>query len=213
MSDLEPREFNPLSLESIGQGVVYELLKSPVQSLPPAGRFLGSGVYALYYSGASEPYTGFGRFNSPDEDLWTWPIYVGKAVPKGSRKGALDFTAGRGADIFNRVRQHARSIQQGSGLEVENFRFRHLVVAPVWIRLAENVIIDEYRPVWNTLIDGFGNHDPGSGRYNQERSRWDELHPGRAWADQLREPSSFSRTELMDEVAMFLARPPEAVRS
>ncbi len=213
MSELEPREFNPLSLESIGQGVVYELLKSPVQGLPPDGRFLGSGVYALYYAGESEPYTGFRRFNSPEEEIWSWPIYVGKAVPKGSRKGSTEFTAGRGADIFNRVRQHGRSIQQVTGLEVENFRFRHLVVAPVWIRLAENLIIDEYRPVWNTLIDGFGNHDPGSGRYNQERSRWDTLHPGRAWAERLPEPGSFTRDGLAKEVASFLAQPPEAVRS
>ncbi len=32
----------------------------------------------------------------------------------------------------------------------------------------------------NKIIDGFGNHDPGKGRYNQLRSRWDKLHPGRS---------------------------------
>jgi len=30
--------------------------------------------------------------------------------------------------------------------------------------------------VWNVVIDGFGNHDPGAGRYNGERTRWDTLH-------------------------------------
>lgn len=33
------------------------------------------------------------------------------------------------------------------------------------------------------MLDGFGNHDPGKGRYEQAKSAWDVLHPGRAWAD------------------------------
>jgi hypothetical protein len=48
------------------------------------------------------------------------------------------------------------------------------------------MLIDLFNPVWNKLIDGFGNHDPGSGRYLQKRAPWDELHPGRAWAEKLR---------------------------
>jgi len=40
-------------------------------------------------------------------------------------------------------------------------------------------------PLWNTVIDGFGNHDPGAGRYNQAKSAWDVLHPGRPWAERL----------------------------
>jgi Eco29kI restriction endonuclease len=38
-------------------------------------------------------------------------------------------------------------------------------------------------PLWNSALDGFGNHDPGNGRYNQAKSDWDVIHPGRAWAD------------------------------
>ncbi len=34
-----------------------------------------------------------------------------------------------------------------------------------------------------TYMDGFGNHDPGSGRYEQAKSDWDVIHPGRAWAE------------------------------
>jgi hypothetical protein len=45
-----------------------------------------------------------------------------------------------------------------------------------------------YRPLWNTWIEGFGNHDPGSGRYNQAVSEWDTLHPGRVWATRLTGP-------------------------
>ncbi len=42
-----------------------------------------------------------------------------------------------------------------------------------------------YNPLWNSHIDGFGNHDPGKGRYEQAKSEWDVLHPGRVWADRL----------------------------
>lgn len=40
-------------------------------------------------------------------------------------------------------------------------------------------------PVWNQIIDGFGNHDPGKGRYQQRRSVWDIIHPGREWSKKL----------------------------
>ena len=49
----------------------------------------------------------------------------------------------------------------------------------------EAELIRHFRPLWNTTVDGFGNHDPGSGRYNQARSEWDVMHPGRPWADHL----------------------------
>jgi len=41
--------------------------------------------------------------------------------------------------------------------------------------------------LWNIVLDGFGNHEPGSGRYNQQRSAWDIIHPGRQWAEKLQE--------------------------
>ena len=56
-----------------------------------------------------------------------------------------------------------------------------LVLAPVWLGLTEQILIDQYRPVWNA-IRGFGNHDQGRTRNAQRRSQWDTLHPGRAWA-------------------------------
>jgi len=49
----------------------------------------------------------------------------------------------------------------------------------------EAALIRKYHPLWNAAVDGFGNHDPGAGRYNQARSEWDVLHPGRGWAERL----------------------------
>ena len=47
--------------------------------------------------------------------------------------------------------------------------------------------IPQYKKIYSkTHIDGFGNHDPGKGRYEQARSEWDVLHPGRVWADRLK---------------------------
>ncbi len=50
----------------------------------------------------------------------------------------------------------------------------------------ESAIIKQYNPLWNSWVDGFGNHDPGGGRYNQARSQWDVIHRGRAWAEKLK---------------------------
>jgi hypothetical protein len=74
---------------------------------------------------------------------------------------------------------------------------------PVWITLAERFTIDHYKPVWNRCLDGFGDNNPGSGRYNGERSWWDTLHPGRAWADNLREVKTVS--EALERVQSFFS--------
>lgn len=51
------------------------------------------------------------------------------------------------------------------------------------ISTLEASLIKKYRPLWNSSLDGFGNHDPGSGRYEQAKSDWDVLHNGRLWAE------------------------------
>jgi hypothetical protein len=99
-------------------------------------------------------------------------------------KGDKETTARR--MLYNRLVQHAKSVQQAENLHLEEFHCRYLVVVPVWIELAERFLIEHYRPVGNTLIDGFGNHDPGAGRKDMKRPRWDILHPGRGWAKRLK---------------------------
>jgi Eco29kI restriction endonuclease len=47
----------------------------------------------------------------------------------------------------------------------------------------EAALIKLNQPLWNVAIDGFGNHDPGRGRYEQAKSDWDVIHPGRPWAE------------------------------
>ena len=53
------------------------------------------------------------------------------------------------------------------------------------------------------ILEGFGNHDPGAGRYNQQRAPWDVIHPGRPWAPKLK-PNARSRDEFLKNIAEFL---------
>jgi hypothetical protein len=50
------------------------------------------------------------------------------------------------------------------------------------IGTVEASLIKLNKPLWNSVVDGFGNHDPGSGRYEQAKSDWDVIHRGRKWA-------------------------------
>ena len=77
---------------------------------------------------------------------------------------------------------------QETRLKVADFRCRFIILHGIeadLITAVEAQLIRLSMPIWNTLIDGFGNHDPGKGRYNQARSEWAVLHPGRPWAKRL----------------------------
>jgi len=57
------------------------------------------------------------------------------------------------------------------------------VLKDFFIPLCESLLIDRYEPIWNKLIDGFGNKALGGPRQKeQQKSMWDVLHPGRAGA-------------------------------
>jgi hypothetical protein len=169
------------------QGVVEEGIKffeaTPVHKLPPPSRFSGCGVYALYYLGDYELYAKLAQSN---QDASVLPIYVGKAVPPGWR--AARTTSSETESLYSRLREHTRNVHQAKNLEIGSFRCRFIILQGAETDLIvpiEAALIRKYRPLWNSVVDGFGNHDPGKGRYNQARSEWDVLHPGRSWADRL----------------------------
>lgn len=179
--------FNPLDKQNLGESVADAMLHQHVTDLPPEP-FIGAGIYAIYYDGDFRLYAEIAKKNSGGQ--YAWPIYVGKAVPAGARKGGFGLGADPGQVLFRRLAEHAGSIEQASNISVADFKCRFLVVDDIWIPLAESLLIEMYQPLWNRRIDGFGNHDPGSGRYNQQRSPWDAIHPGRPWAEKLRDPAS-----------------------
>lgn len=176
--------YNPLDKKNLGISVADALLAKPVELLPPQESFVGAGIYAIYYIGTHTPYERIASRNRGG--LFTAPIYVGKAIPSGARKGDLGLDTPAGTVLFRRLCEHADSIKQARNLDLNDFFCRYLVVDDIWIPLGESLLIKRFLPVWNTVIDGFGNHDPGSGRHNQQRSPWDVLHPGRRWADKLK---------------------------
>jgi hypothetical protein len=177
--------YNPLDKLNLARSIENELLRYPPLPLSEADRIVGAGIYAIYYSG---PFASYAPIRSrPEEEIFESPIYVGKAIPKGGRKGGLTKDATIGRALADRLRQHAGSVSETINLELSDFHFRHLVVEDVWIPLGENILIENFKPVWNRAIDGFGNKDPGRRRATQFRSPWDVLHPGRRFADKLAE--------------------------
>jgi Eco29kI restriction endonuclease len=188
--------FNPLDKKNLGASVAEAMLASKVHPLGAVPEFKGAGIYAIYYTGAFPAYAELSARNQ--EGMFSAPIYVGKAVPSGARKGGGAASgANSGRPLFNRLKEHAESVQGVTNLEIEDFHCRFLVVDDIWIPLGESLLIARYSPVWNSLVDGFGNHDPGKGRYNGMRPRWDVLHPGRAWATKCAE-----RRESRDEIVL-----------
>ena len=167
------RAYNPLSVDELGRNAARALMEYPADALPPIESFDGAGVYTLHYTGAFPAYVAIGL------DV---PVYVGKADPPGRRQGRTQTST---AVLHRRLQEHAESIEAASNLDLPDFRCRWLVLDPVWVGLTEQVLLAQYQPLWNVVVDGFGNHDPGAGRRNQRRSRWDTLHPGRAWASRL----------------------------
>ncbi len=188
--------FDPLDYENLARSVVAALLSSSEVPLPLDETFEGAGVYAIYYRG------GFSAYSPLAEIDPFPPIYVGKAVPSGARKGTRQRQPR--SELYQRLNQHARSIDQAENLEVADFTCRYLVVVPIWITLAERFLIEHYRPIWNVVIDGFGNHDPGAGRRAMKRPQWDILHPGRPWAAKLDPDESFE--EVLRKVQDFLGQ-------
>lgn len=192
--------FNPLDKTNLGSSVADALLARPALPLAELEKFPGAGVYAIYYSGEFKPYAALAALNSSGD--FHAPIYVGKAVPEGARKGgSLESKPGR--VLFRRLAEHAETIRAAVNLNIDDFHCRFLVVDDIWIPLGESLLIARFSPIWNSLVDGFGNHDPGSGRHAGMRPRWDVLHPGRLWAEKCRDRKETKR-DIERDVVSFL---------
>ena len=201
--------FNPLDKKNLGASVAIAMLAGKVHPLGDLAKFKGAGIYAIYYAGAFPAYSELSKRNS--EGKFNAPIYVGKAVPSGARKG-IDVSQGAsGYALYKRLVEHAESIRAASNLDIADFCYRCLVVDDVWIPLGESLLIAHFSPVWNAVIDGFGNHDPGKGRYQGMRPRWDVLHPGRGWAEKCKERPE-TPTDITRDVESYLRSTPAPSR-
>lgn len=200
--------YNPLDKINLGKSVAEALLDQPHHPLGEVPPFDGAGIYVIYYNGSFPAYAALARENADEP---RWPIYIGKAVPAGARRGASLTASAIGRALYNRIAEHRDSVvaaeAAGGGLAVADFRVRYLAVDDIWIPLGESLLISTFKPVWNRLLDGFGNHDPGAGRYNGLRPLWDLLHPGRVWAEKCRVREE-TRDDVADKVMAYLADNP-----
>ncbi len=77
--------FESPQFKSVVEDAVAFFDSTPVHPLPPTDRFIGPGVYGLYYTGDFEPYLAIADANRNE---MVKPIYVGKAVSPGWRQAA-----------------------------------------------------------------------------------------------------------------------------
>ncbi|MDR4997400.1 Eco29kI family restriction endonuclease [Brevibacillus parabrevis] len=173
--------FETKDFQSVVDKAIHFFETTAIHQLPLSDSFYGAGVYALYYYGDFEHYQSL--FNTVNGKV---PIYVGKAVPPGWRTARNKIS--KSTDLYRRLSEHAKSINLAENLDIGDFKCRFMILGDNEADLVvpvEAQLIRRFTPLWNSVIDGFGNHDPGSGRYNQAQSSWDILHPGRPWAKKL----------------------------
>jgi hypothetical protein len=160
---------------------------TPVHNLPPPEKFSGTGVYALYYTGDHPLYARYKELNRLSYDF---PIYVGKAVPSGWRQSRISGSKiTKSTELCRRLFEHGRNISVGQGLCLQHFSCRFVIFESEgsdMIGSIEAALIKLNQPLWNSCVDGFGNHDPGKGRYEQAPSDWDVIHKGRVFSNRLK---------------------------
>ena len=144
---------------------------TPVHTLPPPESFLGTGVYALYYTGSNPLYKRYAELNRLS---YGYPIYVGKAVPKGWRQArSSDHALNQSRELIGRLREHGRSITLGAELSLGDFMCRFIIFEEEgsdMISTIEAALIKLNKPLWNTAVDGFENTTPeavGTNKQNQ----------------------------------------------
>lgn len=184
MRGIERNTYQNSKFSELVSEAISFFVSLPSFKLTDVTRFNGVGVYALYYNGKFEPYRSL---KSTLNGEAINPIYVGKAVPTGWRQAKSNvLIKTQGTELYRRINEHKKSIEAVNNLDHYDFFVRFMMFSEEltdMISTIESRLISRYKPLWNTTIDGFGNHDPGKGRYQQAKSDWDVIHPGRAFAD------------------------------
>ncbi len=202
MTTAQVLPFNPLDKKNLGASVAEALVTSAAHPLSSIPSFKGVGIYTIYYCGSFAAYKPIADCNADPQNPQL-PIYVGKAIPAGARKGGALADPLASKSLFSRLGEHAESIRAATNIELKDFACRYLIVDEIWIPLGESLMIAKFAPLWNSIVEGFGNHDPGGGRYQGQRPRWDVVHPGRSWALKCK-PRSESAEDILRDAITYL---------
>ncbi|MFB7126177.1 Eco29kI family restriction endonuclease [Kitasatospora sp. NPDC056273] len=198
MADSRLREykFDPLRPENLVHSVVERLRSVEAGSLVKAASWArDSGIYAIYYFGAHELYAPVSGTSVP--------LYVG-GVQKGS--GSVPMNAYlKPPAVSVRLDEHCRTLDQSRNLDPMDFCVRVLFIDDLFIAPAVAELTSEFKPVWNTTLDGFNLRHPGRSRIQHAaRPKWHELHAGPdSWAAEMR--SKRTPAELENEVRQHFA--------
>jgi hypothetical protein len=180
---MTPKVYNPLDKLNLAKSIKAEVESQAQHELSDVKNILGAGIYLLYYFGNLPIYSMI--TDERDNPRFNTPIYVGRAIPKGTKNGGLTTDSAKSKSLASRLKKHLVSIKEAENLKVEDFLVKHLIVDDIWIPLGENILIETFQPVWNVKLTGFGINIPGEGRNKQKQSLWDVLHPGRSVAKKL----------------------------
>lgn len=186
MVDYRLHVFKSPEYRSVVEKAVSFFEGTPLMDFPVSESFHGTGVYGIYYKGSYPLYQKYTEINTPTYRL---PIYIGKAVPPGWRVGRTTQSIEATTALFRRLKEHESNIRSCSDLNIRDFKYRFTILNDEeadLISTLESTLIRKHQPLWNNIVDGFGNHTPGEGRFDQACSEWDVLHPGRAWAARCR---------------------------
>ena len=182
--------FDPTEPRLIGHFVALALIAQDRLPLSELGKFYGAGVYAIYYTGAADIYAPIANTETP--------IYVGKADPGRDAKTVVE----QGTKLADRLGEHRRNIEKVEGIEIGDFECRALAVQSGYQAAAEAHLIRLFTPIWNNetkILYGLGKHGDAATTRKNNKSPWDTIHPGRAWADG--NPEAKSAEEIQEEVS------------
>ena len=203
--DVSEHRYEFKNLDSLLTPAVDAFDRSPLVDFPPPN-FRGTGIYGLYYFG---DYSLYQPLVSAVKKGHLIPIYVGKAVPAGARQAKNITSDIESSALYGSLRDHYRSIRGIANLKTEDFKCKFLVMvgsSEDMTPAAEAAVIRKYNPLWNSVIDGFGNHTPGRRRFDQQLSGWDTLHFGRTWAKELRGGYRVTPDQLVERVEQHLVQ-------
>lgn len=187
--------FDPTEPRLIGHFVALALIAQDRKPLAELGKFYGAGVYAIYYNGPSPLYAPISGSETP--------IYVGKADPAANAKTVVE----QGTKLADRLNEHRRNIEKVDGIEINDFECRALAVQSGYQAAAEAHLIRLFTPIWNNetrILFGIGKHGDASTTRANNKSPWDTVHPGRAWAEG--NPEAKSADAIRDEVAAHFGK-------
>jgi hypothetical protein len=89
--------YNPLDKRTLGVSVADALLAKTLSPISLQEPLIGAGIYAIYYNGDSTAYQPISLVATQNEI----PIYVGKAMHAGARKGGFGLDIAPGRVLYN----------------------------------------------------------------------------------------------------------------